>query len=161
MATLFIVSHTCLLYSIIVSIYHSTAGHILALIIIQQIFFSFTTYFLWARYALKLKMKSEKLQCRSNYLSIFSSFHAAARLSHVQNKWIGLNVWTELMRGVTPHLDVVRKLTKDKFKQAILKHEYNLVSTNMIKVNENVYYYNESKITIPRKTKTKRRRIVT
>ena len=78
----------------------------------------------------------------------FLSFSVAADLQHVQNQWIKLSVWLDLMKNVAPHLDVVSQLARDKFKRAMLNKDYNMVSTNMKEVNENGYYYNSAYINL-------------
>ena len=75
----------------------------------------------------------------ANYALIYSSFEVVARLPHVQNKWLCLPVWIELMQIYTPEIELVNTLTNAMMKRA-MKRENN-VSTSFTEINLNVYYY--------------------
>ena len=97
-----------------------------------------------------------KRQCpgrASFYSLIFSSFHSVAKLPYVQNKWIEMKVWIELMKLHNfPQLDIIQNITKDKFKRAMLNTDSAMLSTNFKEINSHGYYYGRSKIKISRKS---------
>ena len=86
----------------------------------------------------------------ANYALIYSSFEVVARLSHVQNKWLCLPVWIELMQMYTPEIELVNTLTNAMMKRA-MKRENN-VSTSFTEINLNVYYYGRAKLKIKGKS---------
>ena len=57
---------------------------------------------------------------------VYSSFHVVAKLPFVQNKWIHLPVWIELMNIHTPGICRIEKFSSDALKRVMKK---NMVST--------------------------------
>ena len=88
-----------------------------------------------------MKSKTERA---AMYSLVFSSFDLVANLPHVQNKWISLQVWLELMKLHTLDLDV----NKSTFKRAMTNDKINKTSSNLTIVNDNGYYFARSKVMI-------------
>ena len=92
----------------------------------------------------KTKTTREEL----NVLHDISSFHLAAKLPLVQNKWIELGIWLELMKHITPNIDVVNRIVKSNFKRAMTNDKNNMTSSNLRVANVNCYYHVRSKMKV-------------
>ena len=88
-------------------------------------------------------MAKKKSTDRKTHYSIgFSSFHHVAYLPFVQNKWISLEVWIDLMKGHIYNTDdVIRQLSKSDFKRAMTPTNFNMTSSSLQIENFNGYYY--------------------
>ena len=85
----------------------------------------------------------------ANYALIHLSFKIVARLPHVQNKWLHLPVWIELMRMHTPEIELVNSLTNAMLKRAMKRDK---VSTSFTDINLNGYYYGRAKLKVKGKS---------
>ena len=77
---------------------------------------------------------------------VFALFHTIAKLLYVQNKWIEMKVWAEIIKIQMSHLDAIQKTTKGNFKRSMLIIDTDMLSTYSKDVNKHGYSYGRSKM---------------
>ena len=82
---------------------------------------------------------------KAAYSLVYSSFHVVAKLPFVQNKWIHLPVWIELMKIHTPIICRIKDFSSGALKRVTKK---NMVSTSFTMVNPDGYYLVRGRKTI-------------
>ena len=88
---------------------------------------------------------------RSLYSLIYSAFESVANLPHVQNQWISIGVWLELIKLNTGGNDTIDKLNKSGLKR-VLTSNTSKVSKSVKLVSESGYYYQKTSLKVNGKT---------
>ena len=91
-------------------------------------------------------MKRER-ERHSFYFIVCATFDQVAKLPYVQNKWISIGVWLELMKKHAKN-DVIDSLNQGGLKRVMTSSRTNKVSSDIRIINESGYYHQRTGVRV-------------